>query len=156
MDELNNIDFLDSSKAKDFVTIAKMVGKSKEACYQRWNHHIVPVLKSDALGLAQTVEWRNDALRYIIKEKFASTKEVPYSKVVRDSCPGQTTSSVGGFLNDLSRGGKDTPLHELCKKHLDNLPPNSLLGNEEMAQEYLQHASEILKLKQTLISNKLK
>ena len=156
MDELNNIDFLDSSKAKDFVTIAKMVGKSKDACYRRWNTYIVPVLKSDALGVAQTVEWRKDALRYIIKERFATTKEVPYSKVVRDSCPGQTTDSVGAFLYSISQHDKDTPLHELCKKQLTNPSPNSLLGNEEMAQEYLQHASEILKLKQTLISNKLK
>ena len=127
-----------------------MIGKSKTSCHQRWNAHIVPVLKSDALGVAQTVEWRNDILRYIIQEKFASIKEVPYSKVVRDSCPGQTTKSVGGFLNGISRGGKDTPLHELCKKHLTNPSPKSLLGNEEMAQEYLQHASQILKLKQTL------
>ena len=133
-----------------------MIGKSKTSCHKRWNAHIVPVLKSDALDQAQTVEWRNDVLRYIIKEKFASTKEVPYSKVVRDSCPGQTTKSVGGFLNGLSRRGKDTPLHELCKKHLTNPSPSSLLGNEEMAQGYLQRASEILKLKQTLISNKLK
>ena len=133
-----------------------MVGKSKDACYRRWNTYIVPVLKSGALGVAQTVEWRKDALRYIIKEKLASTKEVQYSRVVRDSCPGQTTVSVRTFLSNISRGGKDTPLHELCKKHLDNPPHNSLLGNEEMAQEYLQHASEILKLKQTLISNNLK
>ena len=133
-----------------------MIGKSKDACYRRWNIYIVPVLKSDALGVAQTVEWRKDVLRYIIKEKFVSIKEIPYSKVVRDSCPGQTTLSVGMFLNKLSQYDKDTPLNELCKKHLDNPPPSSLLGNEEMAQEYLQHASEIVKLKQTLISNKLK
>ena len=133
-----------------------MIGKSKVACYLRWTTYIVPVLKSDALSVAQTVEWRNDILRYIIQEKFASIKEVPYSKVVRDSCPGQTTKSVGGFLNGISRDGKDTPLHELCKKHLTNPSPSSLLGNEEMAQGYLQRASEILKLKQTLISNKLK
>ena len=133
-----------------------MIGKSKDSCYHRWNTYIVPVLKSDALGVAQTVEWRNDILRYIIKEKFVSTKEVPYSKVVRDSCPGQATVSVRIFLHGLSKYDKDTPLHELCKKHLNNPPNNSLLGNEEKAQEYLQHASEILKLKQTLISNKPK
>ena len=127
-----------------------------EACYGRWNIHIVPVLKSDALGVAQNVEWRNDVLRYIIKEKFASIKEVQYSRVVRDSCPGQTNDSVRLFVKNISRYDKDTPLHELCKKHLDNPPPSSLLGNDEMAQEYLQHSSEILKLKQTLISNKLK
>ena len=100
--------------------------------------------------MAQTVEWRKDVLRYIIKEKFASFKEVPYSKVVRDSCPAQTTHSVRIYLNNLSRYAKDMKFHEICKKHLDNPPPNSLLGNEEMAQEYLQHASQILKLKQTL------
>ena len=133
-----------------------MIGKSNNACYLRWNINIVPMLKSDALGMAQTVEWRKDVLRYVIQERFATTKEVPYSKVVRDSCPGQTTHSVRIFLNILSRHDKDTPLHELCKKHLDNPPPSSLLGNDEMAQEYLQHSSEILKLKQTLISNKLK
>ena len=133
-----------------------MIGKSKYACYKRWNTNIVPVLKSDALGVAQTFEWRKNALRYIIKEKVATTKEVPYSKVVRDSCPGQTTLSVGVFLNNLSRSAKDIPLHELCKKHLDNPPPNSYLGSEEKTQEYVQSASEILKLKQTLISNKLK
>ena len=123
------------------------------ACYRRWTIHIVPVLKSDALGVAQNVEWMNDVLRYIVKEKFASTKEVPYSRVVRDCCPGQTSHSVSTFLNCLKRSEKDTQLHELCKERLTNPSPNSFLGNEDKAQEYLQHACEIVKLKQTLISN---
>ena len=124
-----------------------------QACYNRWNLQIVPVLKSDALGLAQNFEWRNDVLRYIVEEKYASTKEVPYSKVVRDCCPGQTTRSVSMFLHSLKQSEKDTQLHELCKKRLTNPSPNSFLGNEEKAQEYLQHACEIVKLKQTLILN---
>ena len=124
------------------------------ACYMRWNIHIVPVLKSDALSAAQNVEWMNDVLRYIVKEKFASTKEVPYSRVIRDCCPGQTTHSVSTFLNKLKRYEKDIQLHELCKKRLTNPSPHSLLGNDEMAQEYLQYACEIVKLKQTLMSNK--
>ena len=112
------------------------------------------MLKSDALGVAQNVEWRNDVLRYIVKEKFASTKEVPYSRVVRDCCPGQTSHSVSLFLNSVKRSEKDTQLHEICEKRLTNPSPRSLLGNEDMAQEHLQYASEIVKLKQTLISNK--
>ena len=124
------------------------------ACYRRWNIHIVPVLKSDALGLAQNFEWRNDVLRYIVKEKFANTKEVPYSRVVRDCCPGQTSHSVSLFLNSVKRSEKDTQLHELCKKRLADPSPNSYLGNDKMAQEYLQYACEIVKLKQTLMSNK--
>ena len=59
-----------------------MIGKSKDACYRRWKYYIVPVLKSDALGVAQTVEWRKDVLRYIIREKFVSTKEVPYLSLI--------------------------------------------------------------------------
>ena len=133
-----------------------MVGKSKDACYRRWNTYIVPALKSGALGVAPTVEWRKDALRYIIKEKFASTKEVPYSRVVKDCCPGQTAISVKRFLNNLSQCDKDAKLHELCEKRLTNPSPGSYLGNENMAEEYFQHACEIVKLKQTLISNKIK
>ena len=112
------------------------------------------MLKSDALGIAQNVEWMNDVLRYIIKERFASTKEVAYSRVVKDCCPGQTAESVKRFLNNLSRYDKDTKLHELCKKRLTNPSPYSYLGNDEMTQEYLQYACEIVKLKQTLMSNK--
>ena len=114
------------------------------------------MLKSDALGIAQNVEWRNDVLRYIIKEKVASKKEVPYSRVVKDCCPGQTTYSVNTFVNGISRYDKDTQLHELCKKRLTSLSPKSYLGNEKRAEEYFQHACEIVKLKQTLISNELK
>ena len=112
------------------------------------------MLKSDALGVAQNVEWRNDVLRYIVIEKFASTKDVPYSRVVKDCCPGQTTYSLSRFVNNISRCGKDTKLHELCKKRLTDPSPQYLLGNEDMAQEYLKYACEIVKLKQTLISNK--
>ena len=127
-----------------------------DVCYTRWNIHIVPVLKSDALGVAQNVQWMSDVLRYIVKEKFASIKEVPYSRVVRDCCPGQTTRSVSRFLNSPKPSMKDIQLHELCKKRLTNPSPQSYLGNEKMAEEYFQHACEIVKLKQTLISNKLK
>ena len=112
------------------------------------------MLKSDALGIAQNVEWMNDVLRYIIKERFASTKQVPYFRVVKDCCPGQTAMSVKSFVNSLSQYDKDAKLHELCEKRLTNPSPHSLLGNDEMAQEYLQYACEIVKLKQTLISNK--
>ena len=114
------------------------------------------MLKSDALGIAQNVEWMNDVLRYIIKERLASTKQVPYFRVVKDCCPGQTAMSVKSFVYSLSQCDKDTQLHELCKKRLTSPSPNSYLGNDKMAEEYFQHACEIVKLKQTLISNELK
>ena len=114
------------------------------------------MLKSDALGVAQNVEWMNDVLRYIVKERFASTKDVPYSRVVKDCCPGQTAKSVKSFVYPLSQYDKDTQLHELCKKRLSSPSPSSYLGNEKMGEEYFQYACEIVKLKQTLISNKIK
>jgi hypothetical protein len=114
------------------------------------------VLKSDALGMTQNVEWMNDVLRYIVKERFASTKEVPYSRIVKDCCPGQTAMSVKRFVYSLSQYDKNTKLHELCKERLTSPSPNSYLGNDKMAEEYFQHACEIVKLKQTLISNKIK
>merc|ERR1712110_918306 len=70
LEKLNNIDVLDSSKPKDFVAIAKKIGKSTDACYKKWNVCILPVLKSDALGVAQNVEWMNDVLRYMLKKSL--------------------------------------------------------------------------------------
>ena len=128
-----------------------------ETCYRRWNIHIVPVLKSDALGVAQNVEWRNDVLRYIVKEKFASSKEVSYHKVVRDCCPGQTAYSVKSFLHNAAKSANGMRLYEFCNNRLTNPSPNSYEGNEEKFQEkYLPRAREILELKQSLISNKIR
>ena len=123
----------------------------------RWNRFIVPVLKSDALGVAQTLEWRNDVLRYIVKEKFASSKEVSYHKVVRDCCPGQTAYSVKSFLHNAAKSANGMRLYEFCNNRLTNPSPNSYEGNEEKFQEkYLPRAREILELKQSMISNKIR
>ena len=155
--KINNIDFLDSSKEKDFVTVAKKIGRNKNSCYTRWNRFIVPVLKSDALGVAQNVEWRNDVLRYIVKEKFASSKEVSYHKVVRDCCPGQTAYSVREFLGSVPSSANGMQLYESCNKRLTNPSNKSYEGDEEKFQEkYLPRAREILELKQSLISTQLK
>ena len=137
--------------------MAKKIGRSKGACHDRWRGIIVPVLKSDALGLAQNVEWRNDLLRYIVKEKFTSTKEVPYYSVVKDCCPGQTAQSVRLFLINAARSANGMRLYEFCNKRLKNPSPSSYEGNEEKFQEkYLPRAREILELKQSLVSTELK
>ena len=104
---MNNLDYLDSSKTNDFDQISADIGRSKGACYKRWMFTIVPVLKSDILGLPQNEEWRKDILRYIIEKKFGSVKEIPYNKVVRDVCPGQTSDALSLFLNNLSRSAGD-------------------------------------------------
>ena len=126
------------------------IGRSKSACYDRWINTIVPILKSDALGLPQNEEWRKDVLRYIIEKKFGRVKEIPYNKLVRDACPGQTSRSLSIFLKNLSNLASDTPFYEFCRKYLDNPSPISYLGNEELAKAKSEYASQILQIKQKL------
>ena len=111
---------------------------------------IVPILKSDTLGLTQNEEWRKDVLRYVIEEKFGSVKEMPYNKLVRDVCPGQTSHTLSDYLNSFSRHAADGPFYEYCRKHLNDPHPSSYLGNEELAKAKSEYASQILEIKRKL------
>ena len=112
--------------------------------------HIVPPLKSDILGLPQNEDWRKDVLRYVIDNKFGSVKDIPYNKMVRDVCPGQTTDALSLFLNDLSRSAGDQPFYEHCRKHLNNPYRSSYLGNEKLVQAKFEYACKMLYMKQKL------
>ena len=147
---MNDVDFLNSIKTNDFDQILADIGRSKDACYERWIHTIVPILKSDTLGLPQNEEWRKDVLRYVIEKKFGRVKEIPYNKVVRDVCPGQTSRSLSRFVRRLSNLAGDTQFYEYCQKHLGNPHPTSYLGNEELAKAKSEYASQILQMKQKL------
>ena len=147
---MNDLDSLDLSKTNDFDHISADIGRSKSACYNRWKLNIVPILKSDTLGLPQNEEWRKVVLRYVIEKKFGRVKEIPYNKVVRDVCPGQTSHTLSTFLNNLSKSTGDMPFYEYCRKHLNNPPPTSYLGNDELAKAKSEYASQILQIKQNL------
>ena len=147
---MNDVDFLNSIKTNDFDQILADIGRSKDACYERWIHTIVPILKSDTLGLPQNEEWRKDVLRYVIEKMFISVKLVPYNKIVRDVCPGQTTDALSTFLRSLSIFAGDKPFYEYCRKHLNNPNHNSYLGNEKLAQTKSEYACKILEIKQKL------
>ena len=147
---MDDLTFLDSSKENDFGQISAEIGRSKVACNKRWTTQIVPPLKSDILGLPQNEEWRKDVLRYVIDKKFNNVKDIPYNKVVRDVCPGQTSDSLSVFLRSLSRSSGKMPFFENCRKHLNNPHPNSHLGNEKLAQTKFEYTCEILDIKQKL------
>ena len=147
---MNDLNFLDSSKEKDFGQISADIGRSKNSCYKRWTRYIVPPLKSDILGLPQNEEWRKDVLRYVIDNKFGSVKDIPYNKVVRDVCPGQTSHALSRFLNSLAIFAGGMQFYEYCRKHLNNPHPNSYLGNEKLAQTKFEYACKILEIKQKL------
>ena len=152
-DKIDKIVFLESSKVNDFDRISSEIGRSKHSCHKRWKTTIVPVLKSDTLNLPQNVEWQKDVLRYVIENKFTSSKGIPHNKVVMDLCPGQTSKSLSLFLNSVARSIKDNPFHDCCQKFLNNPHPNSYLGNEELAQKKSEYAFKILEIKQKLKSN---
>ena len=145
-----DLDFLDSSKRTNLDQISADIGRSKSACYIRWMSTIVPILKSDALGLPQNEEWRKDVLRYVIDKKFGSVKEIPYNKVVRDVCPGQTSKSLSTYINSISQCAGDMPFYEYCRKHLNDPPPSSYLGNELLITKKSEYASQILQIKRKL------
>ena len=147
---MNDLHFLDSWKEKDFDQISADIGRSKTACYIHWTRHIAPIIKSDILGLPQNEEWRKDVLRYVIDNKFGSVKDIPYNKVVRDVCPGQTSRSLSMFLLSLSQHTGGMLFYEYCRKHLNDPHPNSYLGNEELAKAKSEYASQILQIKQKL------
>ena len=147
---MNDLDFLDSLKTKDFGEISAEIGRSKKTCQLRWLNHIVPPLKSDILGLPQNEEWRRDVLQYIIEKEFISSKHIPYNKIVRDVCPGQTTVALSKFLRSLSISTGDKPFYEYCRKHLDSPNHNSYLGNKKLAQTKSEYACKILQIKQKL------
>ena len=147
---MNDPDFLDSSKTNDFDQISADIGRSKGACNSRWLNTIVPILKTDTLGLPQNEEWRKDVLRYIIEKKFGIVKEIPYKKLVRDVCPGQTSTSLSGVMRNLSRFAGDMPFYEYCRKHLNDPHPSSYLGNEVLITKKSEYASQILQIKRKL------
>ena len=148
---MNSITFLRSLKTKDFEALSRKTGKSKTACFNHWKVCLAPILLSNALGLPQDGEWRKDVYRYIIEEKFVSIKEIPYNKIIRDICPGQTNRSVRHILHPFRHVQHvNKSLHEYCKKQLTNPNSYSFLGNEELMQGKLEYASQIIKIKENL------
>ena len=142
---MNSITFLRSLKTKDFEALSRKTDKSKIACFNHWKAYLAPILLSNALGLPQDGKWRKELFEYIIEEKFVSIKEIPYNKIIRDICPGQTSRSVSHILNNHNKS-----LHEYCKKQLTNPHSNSFLGNEELMQGRSEYASQIIKIKENL------
>ena len=148
---MNSVTFLRSLKEKDFDAISKKTGKSKTACFAYWRRNLAPILLSNALGLPQDGEWRKEVFKYIIEKKFVGINEIPYNKIIRDICPGQTNRSVTYLIYPFRHVRYvNTSLHEYCKKQLTNPYSSSLLGNEELMQAKSEYASQIIQIKENL------
>jgi hypothetical protein len=107
--------------------------------------------------LPQGVEWMKNILDYISENKIITVKQIPYNQVVNEICPGQTPKSVQIFANNLSREWKDgkkirskSPLYNICAKRLEEPSSKSCLGNEEMTNDKLNYANEILEIRNSI------
>ena len=96
-------------------------------------------------------------LGYIVENKIITFKQIPYNQVANEICLGQTSKSVHNFANNLSWEWKDgktvrskTPLYDLCEKRLEEPSSNSYLGNEEMTNDKLNYANEILEIRDSI------
>ena len=148
---MNSVTFLRSLKVKDFDAISRKTGKSKLACFRYWMGNLAPILLSNALGIPQDGEWRKEVFKYIIVKKFVGINEIPYNKIIRDICPGQTNRSVTYIIYPFRHVRYvNMSLHEYCKKQLTNPYSSSLLGNEELMQAKSEYASQIIKIKENL------
>ena len=148
---MNSVTFLRSLSFKDFDAISRTTGKSKLACFRYWMGNLAPILLSNALGLPQDGEWRKEVFKYIIEKKFVGINDIPYNKIIRDICPGQTNRSVTYIIYPFRHVRYvNMSLHEYCKKQLTNPYSSSFLGNEALMQAKSEYASQIIKIKENL------
>ena len=94
---------------------------------------------------------------YIIENKINKVKQIPYNQVANEICPGQTSTSVHSFANNLYLEWKDgkrvrskSPLYDICAKRLEEPSSNSYLGNEEKTIDKLNYANEILEIRNSI------
>ena len=158
---IKKLNYLQSFKLSDFIAASQKIDRSKHQCNLRWKKHILPVLKTDALKLPHGTEWMKDFLSYIATAKIMNTKQIPYDKIIKEVCPGQTTSTLTTFANNLKLkwdGQKlsqsKEPLYKICVCRLTSPHGQSFLGNENKVKERLSYVEEILKIKKLLINKK--
>ena len=140
-----------------FIDVGKIIGRTYIACYFHWRSQILPILKTDALGLSKGVDWMKDFLEYIVAKEIRSVKQIKYTEAVKGICPGQTNQSLARFSSGVAQQwdgkkmiGSKEPLYEICKKKL-NGP-----GNKRNADKNSKYAEEILKIKQTIVTSNYK
>ena len=100
-----------------------------------------------------------DVLDYIVKNKVLTVKDVPYNKMLKEVCPGQTSEAIASFVGNIQRewDGKKMiqstqPLHEICLKRLNEPSITSYLGNEKKTDAKFKYAEDIIEIKNWLIN----
>ena len=153
MIKTDTVDDLNALRMIECEGISEELKRSWLSCWKRWQHCLLPILKTHKLDLPQGVEWKKDVLRLIVDKKVESLEDIDYNQLVNDVCPGQTTQSLQIFIAHIRRTtveGKQImskePLHELASKSIRNPGNNSSLCSETMAQKKCDHACSIVKI----------
>ena len=111
------------------------------------------------MKLPQGVEWMRDVLDYIVKNKVLTVKDIPYNKMLKEVCPGQTSRTISSFASQFQRewDGKrqirsTQPLHQMCLKRLNEPSVYSYLGNGKKTDAKLKYIEDIIEIKNWLIN----
>ena len=152
MIKMDSVDGLHALREIDCKGIAKELERSRKSCWHRWQHKLLPILKTHFLGLPQNTEWRKDVMVYISDNKIERVEDVDYNQWVKDVCPGQTTSSLRLFIHSIRRAtvnGKtvrcNEPLNVLSSKRLSDPAPQSFSRSETLVKKQLDYAHNIVK-----------
>ena len=62
-------------KVDEFIEVSNELGRTKRACWEHWEMYILPILKTDALGLPHGVQWMENILKYMVANKITATKQ---------------------------------------------------------------------------------
>ena len=82
-----------------FTDVGKVIGIDKETCCHHKMGQIARILKKNALGLPQKVDWMKDVLEYVVGNKIGHVKQISYNHVINDICPGHTVECLTRFAN---------------------------------------------------------
>ena len=156
---MNSIASLNFVKQSDFVVVSMALRHTTNACYNRWQAHILPIIKSHLLGLPQGVDWMKEFLMYVVKNEVTDVKKIEYNLLVEEIFHGQTSYSLRNFANSVrsttvnqKRVRSNDPIHQLSLRQLNEPSPNSsYLGNEKMADSKLKYAEDIIEIYKSLI-----
>ena len=154
--EINANDFLtlENVKLSEFDAIAIELKRSSNSCYYHWMQYIVPTLKTHIKTLPIHHYWKKDVLSYILENKIKHKNELDIDQMLMGIAPGQTSTSLLSYLNELKRtrkngklGQSKLPLCDLASKRLMEQRQDDPVFNENHKGEQKR-----LKCRQDLIS----
>ena len=143
--EINPSDWtsLESVLKNDFTVVSQKLQRTPISCFLHWQDSLLPILKTYLKDLPLDADWKKDFMLYVIKNKIRHLKELDFSLVVEDVCPGQTSFSLYNHAaftlsnymkrRNVSKNLKDLILYEIMTMQMKyKNAPNSHFNVKKM------------------------